>query len=168
MIQVGLCLVERVLAPAPVLGKPRRACSPSCRRNTLRRVPSGALNPPARTRARPGARLRVNVTDRQPEVVNAPDHAHARGVGVRARAASCRRVLHCTGCPGPEGRLPIDHLIQMPHDTGHAARQITAAYRRVGWLPALASELIAALSALQAAQEYVPPEASLQACTRFA
>ena len=125
MIQAGLCLVERVLAPAPVLGKPRRACSPSCRRNTLRRVPSGALNPPARTRARPGARLRSRQTSRtvspkwwmplimpMPAVsVSAPGQPVAGGfctaLAARDPRAAYRSIIssRCRMTPGtPQGR----------------------------------------------------------------
>src|ERR1022692_2864306 len=107
VIQAGARLVERVLAAMPVLGEPQAdlqavvpekhlAACPVRRRQLTRAVKAEHFPVPSRTR--------VNVTNRQPEVMDAPDHGLLT-VSL-PRTASRRQVLRCTRCPGRPAWMP--------------------------------------------------------------
>jgi hypothetical protein len=128
VIQAGARLVERVLAAMPVLGEPQAdlqavvpekhlAACPVRRRELTRAAEAEHFPIPSRTR--------INVTNRQPEVMDAPDHGLLT-VSL-PRTASRRQVLRYTRCPGT-GRLGAvighqpDHLIQRQQDTSGTRR----------------------------------------------
>jgi hypothetical protein len=124
MVQAGARLVERVLAPVPVLGEPQASLQAVVPEKHLAACPVRrgelARAPEAEHVLVPGC-ARVNVTNRQPEMVT-PDHAPAHRVLTRQPVAGGSDAA--PGAWNPRARLPLDHLILMPHDTRHAARQI--------------------------------------------
>ena len=103
VIQAGARLVERVLAAVPMLREPQASLQAVMPELHLAACPAGRLEladaPEAEHFLIPG-RARVNVTNGQPKVVNAPDHAPF--TASMPRAAS-RTGLALHQAPGPHG-----------------------------------------------------------------
>src|ERR1035441_2311203 len=94
---------------------------------------------------------RANVTNRQPEMVDTPDHAPAHRV--LTRAASRRRVLRCTRRLEPAGPLTArsSHQDVARHPARRKANHGRLAAGSDGWPPCRVCSLVPFLSALLAA-----------------
>ena len=104
MVQPGARLVERVPAPVPVLGEPQPSLQPVVPEKHLATCPVRRLElacaPKAEHLLIPRC-ARVNVTNRQPEMVDTPDHAPAHRVLVRATSRAGLALNQSSGTRRP-------------------------------------------------------------------
>ncbi len=121
VIQAGARLVERVLAAVPMLLEPQASSQAVMSEKHLAASPAGRLelaHAPEAEHFLIRGRARVNVTNRQPKVMNASDHVLFTASMPRAASRTGLALHQAPGLHGPSS--PLDHLIQMPHETSGA------------------------------------------------